>query len=224
MGPRGDPTEWLSWGEEAQWRERALPLAAKRAIRNLCRRRGARRPRRAIHLPGNPRGRAYPAGAPLFVSKAVGKPPGPAFFEVASRGFSSKAPPAPSTLDPGPMAAVGCTDRANTSRALPPVVGASFRSFASPQAAKLTPSTAPLLPSRHCDSRARLARQSRRSFSPACFIRHWRRFAGELSPPNPLRSRWRLCRLTDAACPLRVLRWASAGAPLLSSQALPRLG
>ena len=22
-----------------------------------------------------------------------------------------------------------------------------------------------------------------------------------------LRSRWRLCRLTDAACPLRVLRW-----------------
>ena len=78
MGPRGDPTEWSSWGEEAQWRERALPLAAKRAIRNLCRRRGARRPRRAIHLPGNPRGRAYPAGAPLFVSKAVGKPPGPA--------------------------------------------------------------------------------------------------------------------------------------------------
>ncbi len=34
-GPRGDPTEWSSWGEEAQWRERALPLAAKRAIRNL---------------------------------------------------------------------------------------------------------------------------------------------------------------------------------------------
>ena len=98
--------------------------------------RGARRPRRAIHLPGNPRGRAYPAGAPLLVSKAVGKPPGPAFFEVASRGFSSKAPPAPSTLDPGPMAAVGCTDRANTSRALPPVVGASFRSFASPQSGK----------------------------------------------------------------------------------------
>ena len=146
MGPRGDPTEWSSWGEEAQWRERALPLAAKRAIRNLCRRRGARRPRRAIHLPGNPRGRAYPAGAPLLVSKAVGKPPGPAFFEVASRGFSSKAPPAPSTLDPGLMAAVGCTGRAKTDRALPPVVGASFRSFASPQAAKLTPSTAPPLP------------------------------------------------------------------------------
>ena len=55
-GPRGDPTEWSSWGEEAQWRERALPLAAKRAIRNLCRRRGARRPRRAIHLPGVPPG------------------------------------------------------------------------------------------------------------------------------------------------------------------------
>ena len=26
---------------------------------------------------------------------------------------------------------------------------------------------------------------------------------------NPERSRWRLCRLTDAACPLRVLRWAA---------------
>ena len=35
-----------------------------------------------------------------MVSKAVGKPPGPAFFEVASRGFSSKAPPAPSTPAP----------------------------------------------------------------------------------------------------------------------------
>ena len=33
-----------------------MPLAAKRAIRNLCRRRGARRPRRAIHLPGWPPG------------------------------------------------------------------------------------------------------------------------------------------------------------------------
>ena len=85
-------------------------------------------------------------------------------------------------------------------------VGTSFRSFASPQAAKLTPSTVPLLPSRHCDSRAKLARQSRRSFFPARFIRHWRRFAGKLSPPNPL-------------C------WASAGAPLLVSfQALPRPG
>ena len=40
---------------------------------------------------------------------------------------------------------------------------------------------------------------------------------GLLSPPNPLRSRWRLCRLTDAACPLRVLRWASAGAPITAS-------
>ncbi len=40
---------------------------------------------------------------------------------------------------------------------------------------------------------------------------------GLLSPPNPLRSRWRLCRLTDAACPLRVLRWASAGAPVTAS-------
>ena len=52
---------------------------------------------------------------------------------------------------------------------------------------------------------------------PARFIRHRRRFAGKLSPPNPLRSRWRLCRLTDAACPLRVLRWASAGAPVTAS-------
>ena len=29
-----------------------------------------------------------------------------------------------------------------------------------------------------------------------------------LSNRDPQRSRWRLCRLTDAACPLRVLRWA----------------
>ena len=28
-----------------------------------------------------------------------------------------------------------------------------------------------------------------------------------LSTREPQRSRWRLCRLTDAACPLRVLRW-----------------
>ena len=96
---------------------------------------------------------------------------------------------------------MGCNWPARTGRALPPVVGASFRSFASPQAAKLIPSTVPLLPSRHCDSRAEVARQSRRSFFPARFIRHRRRFAGKLSPPNPLRSRWRLCRLTDAACP-----------------------
>ena len=70
------------------------------------------------------RGRACPAGAPLLLSKAVGKPPGPAFFEVASRGFSSKAPPAPSTLDPGPMAAVGCDWLARTGRALPPASSA----------------------------------------------------------------------------------------------------
>ncbi len=94
------------------------------------------------------------------------------------------------------------------------VVGPSYGSFAFGQARKLIPSAGPLLPSRHCDSRAEVARQSRRSFFPARFIRHRRRFAGKLSPPNPLRSRWRLCRLTDAACPLRVLRWASAGAPL----------
>ena len=97
------------------------------------------------------------------------------------------------------------------------VVGPSYGSFAFGQARKLIPSAGPLLPSRHCDSRAEVARQSRRSFSPARFIRHRRRFAGKLSPPNPLRSRWRLCRLTDAACPLRVLRWASAGAPITAS-------
>ena len=97
------------------------------------------------------------------------------------------------------------------------VVGPSYGSFASGQARKLIPSAGPLLPSRHCDSRAEVARQSRRSFFPARFIRHRRRFAGKLSPPNPLRSRWRLCRLTDAACPLRVLRWASAGAPVTAS-------
>ena len=51
-------------------------------------------------------------------------------------------------------------------------VGTSFRSFASPQAAKLTPSTVPLLPSRHCDSRAFHARQSRRILE-----------SGSLAPP-----------------------------------------
>ena len=46
----------------------------------------------------------------------------------------------------GLMAAVGCVWLAETGRASPPVVDASFRSFASPQAAKLTPSTASPLP------------------------------------------------------------------------------
>ena len=78
------------------------------------------------------------------------------------------------------------------------VVGPSYGSFAFGQARKLIPSAGPLLPSRHCDSRAEVARQSRRSFSPARFIRHRRRFAGKLSPPNPL-------------------RWASAGAPITAS-------
>ena len=100
-------------------------------------------------------------------------------------------------------------------------VGPSYGSFASGQARKLIPSAGPLLPLRHCDSRAEVARQSRRSFFPARFIRHRRRFAGKLSPPNPLRSRWRLCRLTDAACPLRVLRWASAGAPSMATTGRP---
>ena len=80
---------------------------------------------------GTPGARACPAGAPLLLSKAVGKPPGPAFFEVASRGFSSKAPPAPSTLDPGAYGGI---------------VGTSYGSLASPQAAKLVPSTVPPLP------------------------------------------------------------------------------
>ena len=173
------------------------------------------------------------------------------FFEGGFAGFLSEAPPAPPTR-PGPRflsqrkrwerkgrgVAPGTPQKTgahgggglyrqgkNQPRIAARFVGTSFRSFASPQAAKLTPSTVPLLPSRHCDSRAEVARQSRRSFFPALFIRHRRRFAGKLSPPNPLRSRWRLCRLTDAACPLRVLRWASAGAPCsLTFQALPRLG
>ena len=34
-----------------------------------------------------------------------------------------------------------------------------------------------------------------------------------LSKRDPLRSRWRLCRLTDAAYPLRVLRWARVWEP-----------
>lgn len=41
-----------------------------------------------------------------------------------------------------------------------------------------------------------------------------------LSPTRPLRSRWRLCRLTDTACPLRVLRWVSPGAPFFAPQLL----
>ena len=78
------------------------------------------------------------------------------------------------------------------------VVGPSYGSFAFGQARKLIPSAGPLLPSRQSDYRAKAARQSRRSFSPARFIRHRRRFAGKLSPPNPL-------------------RWASAGAPVTAS-------
>ena len=169
--------------------------------------------RRAARLPGAP-----PEGRAAFLKVAsldfyrkrprrLRRGGRPHFFpkkwgERRGRGASpALAPPIW-----GFMAAVGCNWPVRTGPALPPVVGASFRSFASPQAAKLTPSTVPLLPSRHCDSRAKLARQSRRSFFPARFIRHWRRFAGKLSPPNPL-------------------RWASAGAPCsFTSQALPRLG
>ena len=104
------------------------------------------------------------------MSKAVGKSPGP-------------AGPGPGVHGGGGL----CLARKDRAGIAARFVGTSFRSFASPQAAKLTPSTVPLLPSRHCDSRAKLARQSRRSFFPARFIRHWRRFAGKLSPPNPLR-------------------------------------
>ena len=70
------------------------------------------------------------------------------------------------------------------------LVGTSSRSLASPLAGKLDPFTVPLLPSRHCDSRVEAARQSRRSFFPACFLRHWRRFSGKLSPRDPRQSRW----------------------------------
>ena len=45
---------------------------------------------------------ACPAGAPISSRRNGGKErPGASFFEVASLGFSSKAPPAPSTLNPG---------------------------------------------------------------------------------------------------------------------------
>ena len=40
-----------------------------------------------------------------------------------------------------------------------------------------------------------------------------------LSPQNPQRSRWRLCRLTEAACPLRVLSLGFVGAPFGSFSA-----
>ena len=89
--------------------------------------RGARRPRRAIHLPGvPPRARAYPAGAPISSRRNSGKE-GPGGFPPFQKGgfawiFIEGAPGA---FDPGPpvrglLAAVGCTDRAKTSRALPP--------------------------------------------------------------------------------------------------------
>ena len=89
--------------------------------------RGARRPRRAIHLPGvPPRARAYPAGAPISSRRNGGKE-GPGGFPPFQKGgfawiFIEGAPGA---FDPGPpvrglLAAVGCTDRAKTSRALPP--------------------------------------------------------------------------------------------------------
>ena len=173
----------------------------------------------ARHLLGNPPGtrRFFEGGfagflseappapptrrAPPFLPEEMGEKKGRGAFRLfkkeASHGFSSKAPPAPSTPAPQTGAHGGGglygqgKDRAGIAARF---VGTSCGSLASPQAAKLVPSTVPLLPSRHCDSRAKLARQSRRSFFPARFIRHWRRFAGKLSPPNPL-------------------RWASAGAP-----------
>ena len=148
-----------------------------------------------------------PAGAPALRALRI-----PAATALV---FQGHAPMAARRAQPVQRSrSQGLRGNRDTCRPRRGVVGPSYGSFAFGQARKLIPSAGPLLPSRHCDSRAEVARQSRRSFFPARFIRHRRRFAGKLSPPNPLRSRWRLCRLTDAACPLRVLRWASAGAPL----------
>ena len=43
-----------------------------------------------------------------------------------------------------------------------------------------------------------------------------------LSQPDPLRSRWQLCCLTDAAYPSRVHRWAPAGFPAASRFAVKK--
>ena len=151
-----------------------------------------------------------PAGAPALRALRI-----PAATALV---FQGHAPMAARRAQPVQRSrSQGLRGNRDTCRPRRGVVGPSYGSFAFGQARKLIPSAGPLLPSRHCDSRAEVARQSRRSFFPARFIRHRRRFAGKLSPPNPLRSRWRLCRLTDAACPLRVLRWASAGAPVTAS-------
>ena len=80
-----------------------MPLAAKRAIRNLCRRRGARRPRRAIHLPGVPPGARPARPGPPFLPEEMGGKKG--------RGASPPGPP-----KRGLMAAVGCVWLAKTGR------------------------------------------------------------------------------------------------------------
>ena len=80
----------------------------------------------------------------------AGMPPGdePLFWRwlrwifIGSAPGASDAAGAPLLLSK----AVGCVWLAKTNRASPPVVDASFRSFASPQAAKRTPSTASHLP------------------------------------------------------------------------------
>ena len=118
---------------------------------------------------GSPRGtrRLFEGGFAGFLSEAPPAPPtrrAPPFLpEEMGRKKGRGASPIlrwlridfhrrrPRRLRPQPpirglMAAVRCLWPAKTGRASPPVVGASFRSFASPQAAKLTPSTAPPLP------------------------------------------------------------------------------
>ena len=71
---------------------------------------------------------------------------GPRFLRWLRVDFHRRRPWRLRPWTQGLMAAVGCVWLAETGRASPPVVDASFRSFASPQAAKLTPSTASPLP------------------------------------------------------------------------------
>ena len=89
--------------------------------------RGARRLGAPYHLltihRGLPPWDAPTRRAPPFLPEEMGGKKGRGaspIFEVASHGFSSKAPPAPSTLDPEPMAAVGCDWLERTGPASPP--------------------------------------------------------------------------------------------------------
>ena len=107
------------------------------------------------------------------------------------------------------------------------LVGTSSRSLASPLAGKLDPFTVPLLPSRHCDSRAEAARQSRRFFFPACFLRHWRRFSGKLSPRDLRQSRWARAGIPKKGCPARVVTlrlFATPGFPPSRVRTAPLCG